>query len=134
MKRDIILPDAKDIAIAIVPAAGNEKDHWQVFFINLNPVPVDTVLIQAQGMTTGKESNEKTTAPVRFMLPALPALSARQFEVLVSESLTTSHRYWVSYYIGSLLYEKKIMVTQQELEKGKLHILPVLEKEGMLFQ
>jgi hypothetical protein len=101
-----------------------------VYIINNRKEPLETVIVNASG--EGKlEGKEKQTATLRFLLNDVPAESVKPFELLMPDSLKLSHRYWVSYYIGNRIFDKKF-VYAPDMYDDDLQDLPVFGSPGIL--
>jgi hypothetical protein len=57
--------------------------------------------------------------------------TVKPFELLLPDSLKLSHRYWVSYYIGNRIFDKKFVYTP-EMYEDDLQDLPVFGSPGIL--
>lgn len=126
MNKDLNIEEVKEVYIAFVP----NRDNWSVYVINNRNEAIETVIVNASG--EGKlEGKEKHTATLRFLLNDIPAQSVKPFELLMPESLKLSHRYWVSYYVGSRIFDKKF-VYSPEMYDEDLHDLPVFGSPGIL--
>jgi hypothetical protein len=126
MKKDLDIEEVSGGYIAFLP----NRDHWSVHVINNRKDPLETVIVNASG--EGKlEGKDKQTATLRFLLNDIPAESEKQFELLMPESLNLSHRYWISYYIGNRIFDKKY-VYQPEMYDEDLQDLPVFDSPGIL--
>jgi hypothetical protein len=134
MKKDIIIKDASDIAIAIVPEK-NEHDetHWTVYFFNFKETPIENVLINASasGVVDGVE---KETANVRFLIEKLGPLDYRKIEAILPEALRINNRYWVSYYEGTEIFEKKFLIAADSHTPDNFMMVPFLNKPGLIVQ
>jgi hypothetical protein len=126
MNKDLNIEEVKEVYIAFVP----NRDNWSVYVINNRNEAIETVIVNASG--EGKlEGKEKHTATLRFLLNDIPAQSVKPFELLMPDSLKLSHRYWVSYYVGSRIFDKKF-VYSPEMYDEDLHDLPVFGSPGIL--
>ena len=126
MNKDLQIEEVKGVYVAFLP----NRDTWTVYIINNRQEPIDTVIVNASG--EGKlEGKEKQTATLRFLLNDIPALSFKPFELLLPESLKLSHRYWVSYYLGNRIFDKKFIYTP-EMFDDDLQNLPVFDSPGIL--
>jgi len=126
MKRDLNIEEVTGVYIAFLP----NRDNWSVYIINNRNEPLETVIVNASG--EGKlQGKEKQTATLRFLLNDLPAKSVKPFEVLLPDSLKLNHRYWVSYYIGNQIFDKKF-IYNPELQGEDLQDLPVFDSPGIL--
>jgi hypothetical protein len=126
MKKDLDIEEVTGVYIAFLP----NRDNWSVYIINNRKEPIETVIINASG--EGKlQGIEKHTATLRFLLNDIPAESVKPFELLMPDSLKLSHRYWVSYYIGNRIFDKKF-VYEPAMYDDDLQDLPVFGSPGIL--
>jgi hypothetical protein len=126
MKKDLQIEEVNGVYVAFLP----NRDNWSVYIINNRSETLETVIVNASG--EGKlHGKEKHTATLRFLLNDVPAKSVKPFELLMPESLKLSHRYWVSYYIGNQIFDKKFIYTP-ELQEDDLQDLPVFDSPGIL--
>lgn len=126
MKTDLDIEEVTGVYIAFLP----NRDNWSVYIINNRKEPIETVIINASG--EGKlQGKEKHTATLRFLLNDIPAESVKPFELLMPDSLKLSHRYWVSYYIGNRIFDKKF-VYEPAMYEDDLQDLPVFGSPGIL--
>jgi hypothetical protein len=126
MKKDLDIEEVSGVYIAFLP----NRDNWSVYIINNRKESLETVIVNASG--EGKlEGKEKQTATLRFLLNDIPAESVKPFEILLPDSLKLSHRYWVSYYIGNRIFDKKFVYTP-EMYEDDLQDLPVFGSPGIL--
>ncbi len=134
MKKDIVIKDATDIAIAIVPEKNEQGENdWTVYFFNFKETPIESVLINASasGVVDGEE---KHTATVRFFIEKLDALSYKKVEAILPEALRINNRYWVSYYEGSEIFEKKFLIAADSNIPDNFMIVPFLNMPGLIVQ
>jgi len=134
MKKDNLIKDASDIGIAIVPETNeNEETNWIVYFFNFKETPIENVLINASasGVVDGVE---KETATVRFHIEKLGPLSYRKIEAVLPEALRINNRYWVSYYEGKEIFEKKFIIAADTNIPDNFMMVPFINKPGLLVQ
>ena len=126
MKKDLDIEEVTGVYIAFLP----NRDNWSVYLINNRKEQLETVIVNASG--EGKlEGKEKQTATLRFLLNDIPAESVKPFELMMPESFELSHRYWVSYYIGNRIFDKKFVYTPDMYDED-LQDLPVFGSPGIL--
>lgn len=126
MKKDLDIQEVIGVYIAFLP----NRDNWSVYIINNRKEPLETVIINASG-EGNVQGQEKHTATLRFLLNDIPAESVKSFEVLMPESLKLNHRYWVSYYVGNRIFDKKFVYTPSMYDDD-LQDLPVFGSPGIL--
>jgi hypothetical protein len=126
MKKDLDIEEVTGVYIAFLP----NRDNWSVYLINNRQEQLETVIVNASG--EGKmEGKEKQTATLRFLLNDIPAESVKPFELLMPDSFKLSHRYWVSYYVGNRIFDKKFVYTPDMYDED-LQDLPVFGSPGIL--
>ena len=126
MKKDLEIEEVSGVYVAFLP----NRDNWSVYIINNRKEALETVIVNASG--EGKlEGKEKQTATLRFLLNDIPAESVKPFEVLMPDSFKISHRYWVSYYVGNRIFDKKFVYTP-DMYDDDLQDLPVFGSPGIL--
>ncbi len=134
MKKDIEIKEATDIAIAIVPEKNSDGNtEWTVYFFNFKDTNIESVLINASasGVVDGEE---KHTATVRFFIEKLAPLSFKKIEAILPEALRLNNRYWVSYYQGNEIFEKKFIIAADSVIQDNFTLVPFLNHAGLLVQ
>lgn len=131
MKKDIQIEEVKDIAVAVVLEMDNEGvEEWAVYFLNMKNEAVDTVLINAvgSGLIAGEERH---TATLRFLLSRVEAETYKKVELLLPEAFALNNQYWVSFYEGKNIFEKKYIFAANTIDKTKLVNVPLIDKPGL---
>lgn len=132
MRKDIDIHDDLYIALAFVPLAAEEGEEpqWDAYIYNAKKHDLTHVIINvsAIGMIDGVE---KETATMRFYLEKLEAESYKKFEVLMHETLLLDNTYWISFYEGETIGEKKMHVRLNASWSDDLSILPLIDKAGI---
>ncbi len=131
MKKDITIEEVKNIAIAIAPVKlDSNEPQWSVYFLNLKDVAVETVLINAEGrgLIAGEE---KHTAIMRFFIDKVEAKSFKKFEMILPDAFALSHQYWVSFYEGKNIYEKKYIFAANSINQDRMVMVPLIDKPGI---
>lgn len=134
MKKDIEHPEVEGIAVAVVKQT-NElgEEDWYAYFLNLKNVTVQNVLVTSRGY--GMLDNEEIkTSTLRHFLEDVKPMSAMKIELIMDNVFGLSNEYWVSFYIGKTIYDKKyIFLPESIIEENFTHI-PVLETAGVMIK
>ncbi len=126
MKKDIEITPAEGVYIAFVP----NRDNWSVYLVNDRSETLETVIVNASG--EGKlEGKDKQTATLRFLLKDVAAKSVVPFEILMPDSLKLNHRYWVSFYLGDRILDKKF-IYEPAMYDDDLSDIPVFGSPGIV--
>lgn len=129
MKKDLPENEVNDILIALIKEPNGVLDYlWAVHIINLKEEAVTNVLISISG--EGKDGTKTTTT--RYFLDTLPARSSKQLEVILPETMTLNHRYWVSFQENGNMLDKRFMLECERFEEELLDFIPLLNTLGLL--
>lgn len=132
MMSDIIPPKVENIAIAVIPKE-NElgETEWNCYLINMKPETITNVLVRSRGY--GKKNNEEVkTSELRHFLGDMPENSHQQIELIPEELHGLNNQYWVSFYLGGKLYDKKYVFVPESIQEANLTRVPVVEEKGVL--
>jgi len=132
MKKDIsFLPvEGVQVVIARKPNPLNDYD-WQVFLLNQNTVPITNVFVTSKGYGYREEAQQKTST-LRHYFTELQAGEYQAVETIMPDVFHLNNEYWVSYFIGDQIFDKKfIFVPDSIIEENLIHI-DELGLEGVL--
>ena len=68
MKKDIPIPEVKEIGIAIVRQEEDNELIWRVYLINFNSFIIKNVLISSRGYGRINDKKKKTSSLSHFMI------------------------------------------------------------------
>ena len=128
MQDDLKYPPVKDIHVAIV----NEKEEeWNVYLINKGKFKIENVLISSKGY--GEINGEKKqTSILRHHFDEVDENSFIMIEPILKDLFTLFNEYWVSYYIGKQIYDKKFVFSPGSFIEDNMIEIPILSKKGIL--
>lgn len=138
MLKDIPELRVEDIALAIVPDLGedpepNEFTVWDVFLINLKKQPIHGVLVSSKGYgSLGGE--EVKTSVLRHFFEELEPMSAALVEPIDRQVFGLNNEYWVSFYVGQTIYDKKYLFLPESILVDNFSHIPVLNKTGVMIK
>ena len=132
MKEDIKFPSVEGVHIAIANTSEivTEKD-WFVFLINTNDFPIHNILITSKGYGF-KEKKEQKTSVIRQHLELVQPRNFAKIERIVPEVFHLYNEYWVSYYSGKQIYDKKFIFVPESIREDHLTPIEILNLEGIL--
>ena len=128
------LPDntVKDIAIAVaLEKESVESKIWYVYLINLKNEPIENVLITSKGYGE-KDGVQVKTSTLRHMFPVIESNSYKLIEPIDEQTFGLNNEYWLSYYIGKEIYDKKFIFLPESIIDVNFIRLPVLNKVGVM--
>jgi hypothetical protein len=134
MKKDIEVPEVEDIAVAVVKQT-NElgEENWYAYFLNLKNVTVTNVLVTSRGYGM-LDDEEIKTSTLRHFLEDVAPMSAMKIELLMDNVFGLNNEYWVSFYIGKTIYDKKYIFLPESIIEDNFTHIPVLEIEGVMIK
>ena len=129
MKKDIEIPIAKDVYVAIIREWNEEflSKDWNAYIINNRVSPIDMVLV----VTRGYDGDRKTST-MRHGIGLVKAKSFEKIELLQEDVLLLNNEFFVTYYADDKLYEKRFLAAKNSVSENTLKQIPIIEKEGVL--
>jgi len=135
LKEDIIDPVVEDIAIAAVPEQNETtgEDEWFIYLINLKSVDIENVIIASKGY--GEIEKEKVeTSQLRHYVEKIPANGFAKVEPIMDDLFGLSNQYWVSFYVGKEIFDKKYVFVAESIQSANLSQVPLMDKKGVLLR
>lgn len=132
MKEHINFDPVEGVAIAVARETNElNEDIWNVFLINSNPHQLDNVLVVSRGY--GQIAGEEIkTSVLRHMFELVEPKSAVKVEPIDPAIFHITNEYWVSYYIGSKIYDKKYVFVPESIIPENLVDIAILQAKGIL--
>ncbi|GHA23590.1 hypothetical protein GCM10007103_00800 [Salinimicrobium marinum] len=129
MKKDIDIPEVKDVFMAVVREENKEfrSLDWNAYVINDRSTPIDTVLIVTRGY-----DEKDATATMRHTIKELPPQSFAKVEFLQEEVLKLINEFSVSFFAEGKLFHKKFNFRKNSINENALRELPVMQQKGVL--
>lgn len=132
MKKDINIPEVKNVTLAVVREK-NLLNHyeWKVFLINSNTFPINNTLVASSGYGE-KQGEVQRTSTLRHFLETVPANGNVMVEPLDEKLFHLNNEYWVSYYIGNQIYDRRFVFVPDSICEANLMFIKELDREGVL--
>jgi len=132
MIKDLPENNVKDIAIAVaLERESVESKIWYVYLINLKNEPIENVLITSKGY--GEKNGEQVkTSVLRHMIPMVGSKGYKLIEPIDEQTFGLNNEYWLSYYIGANIFDKKFIFLPESIVEMNFIKLPVLNKPGVM--
>jgi len=132
MKKDLPENIVENIAIAIVmESATPESKLWKVYLINLKNEALETVLVSSKGY--GEKNGEKIkTSILRHSIGNIPSKSFAEIELIDEQVFGLTNEYWLSYYIGKQIFDKKFIFVPESIIDTNMTRIPLLNKPGVM--
>ena len=134
MKKDIEIPEVRDVHIAAVKEINEELEEvWNVYIINQQPRPLEKVLIASTGYKTDLVGNQKErSSTLRHFFEEIPSHSVQKIEPIVEEVFHLNNEYFVTFFSPEGLHEKKFIFLSESIQESNFTEVPLLRKKGVL--
>ncbi|MFT4777571.1 MAG: hypothetical protein ACJAU0_002202 [Flavobacteriales bacterium] len=134
MIKDIDQPEVDGVSVAITEFTNEEGEkEWTAYLINLREETLEKVLIRSNGY--GEKEGEKfKTSELRRFIEEVGPLSTTQIEPILPEALELNNQYWVSFYVGKVLYDKKYVFEPGSVSKANFISIPFIDKVGVVIE
>jgi hypothetical protein len=134
MIKDLPQNIVKDIAIAVaLESESVESKVWYVYLINLKKEPLENVLITSKGYGE-KDGEQVKTSTLRHAFPLVEANSFKLIEPIDEQTFGLNNEYWLSYYIGREIFDKKFIFLPESIVDENFIKLPVINKPGVMIK
>ncbi|TFG79253.1 MAG: hypothetical protein E4H26_00305 [Flavobacteriales bacterium] len=129
MRKDIEIPVAKDVYVAVVHEWNDEflSKDWNAYIINDRSSPIEMVLVVSVGF-----DGERKTSTMRHGIGLVGAKSYEKIELLTEEVLGLNNEFFVTFYADTKLYEKRFLFEKNSISPNTLTHIPIIGKEGVL--
>jgi len=132
MIKDLPKNIVKDIAIAVaLEKESVESKIWYVYLINLKNIPIENVLITSKGYGE-KDGVQVKTSTLRHMIPIVESKAYKLIEPIDEQTFGLNNEYWLSYYIGKEIFDKKFIFLPESIVEMNFTKLPVINKVGVM--
>ena len=131
MKKDIEFPKVEHVGVCAVPDNVEGMEMWRVHLINQLDTRIEKILVNSRGY--GKKGKEMVkTSALKHFYEFIDAKSEREIEMIPKDLTGLNNQYWVSYYVGNKLFDKKFIFVPESLIDENMIELPILNKKGIL--
>ena len=129
MKKDINIPEVKDVHVAVVQEQHPEykTQDWNAYIINNSDSDLETVLIVSQGYT-----DKKMTPPMRHSIAMLPARSYAKIEYLQEKVLALNNEFKITFFEGNQMFDKTYLFRINTINEKALQTVPLMQLKGVL--
>ncbi|HEY5692280.1 MAG TPA: hypothetical protein VIS49_12540 [Cyclobacteriaceae bacterium] len=130
MINDIEFPEVKNVTLAVIKDE-DDGSPWKVYLINKNQFPIENTLVSSKGYGT-KEGEQQKTSVLRHFLETVPSNQSALIEPIDPGIFHLNNEYWVSYYVGNSIYDKRFLFVPDTICEDNLTFIKELNKQGIL--
>lgn len=134
MKKDIIFPAVEGISIAVVRKLNEiQQSEWFVYLINDNDFALQNLMVTSRGY--GEiEGEQRQTSILRHAFGNVAAKSHVLIEPIDPAVFPLNNEYWVSYYVGEQIYDKRFTFVPESIVEENLIQINSLNMQGILHE
>lgn len=134
MKADLPENIVEDVAITVALVGETpEIGSWIVYVVNFKNEPITNVLITSKGYGE-LDGKQVKTSLLRHSIGDLAANSFATVEAIDPTVFGLTNEYWLSYYIGKEIYDKKFFFLPESIVENNLIRIPILNKPGVMIK
>jgi hypothetical protein len=131
MKKDIEFPEYKDLHLLAIPGESPD-DLWEIMILNSGSAFLDNVIVSSNGYGQDESGQSIATSTLRHFFQHLDPQQSISVEKIDPKVFGLTNEYWISYYIGNSIYDKKFLFVPGSLVQENLVFIELLEKEAVL--
>jgi hypothetical protein len=129
MRKDIEIPEVKDVYIGIVNSE-EDPDQWIVYLINNGLEPIESCML----VSRGSHSDGRKTSTFRHAYKVIPALSNQKVELMIREVFNFKNEFLLTYFQNGKLYDKTFVAQANILKLQPTEKLPTTDFTGILLK
>ena len=134
MLKDIPKLVVENIIVAIVPEDNEVGEQiWNVYLVNLYDQKIEGVLVSSKGYGNRNGEDVKTST-LRHFIGAIEPKDYAKIELIIKDVFGLSNEYWISFYLGKDMYDKKYVFLPESITEENLTAIPVLNKKGVMIR
>ena len=134
MLKDIRNPVVDKIIIAAVKEENPKSEtDWNVYLVNMYEVKIENVLVSSKGYGIHNGENVQTSV-LRHMIGEIEPKQSAKIEPIIKDVFGLNNEYWVSFYIGKEIYDKKFIFLPESISEEHFTMIPHVNKRGVMIR
>lgn len=134
MKADLPENIVEDVAVVVALVGETpEACNWTVYLVNYKNEPITNVLITSKGYGE-KDGKQVKTSLLRHFIGDVDAQTFAGIEAIDPSVFGLTNEYWLSYYIGKDIFDKKFIFLPESIVENNLIRIPILNKPGVMIK
>ena len=136
MKQDIPFVPVTGVSVVIAPADAHlppeDQTIWQVYLLNDNDFSLENVIVNVNGYGLSEAGEKIRTSTLRYLFAEVKPHTAVPVEPIASALFHLNNQYWVSYYHGRQVFDKKFIFVPDSIVAANLTPVALLQRAGVL--
>ena len=134
MLKDIPKLVVENIIVAIVPEENEIAEQiWNVYLVNLYDAKIEGVLVSSKGYGSRNGEDVKTST-LRHFIGTVEPKDYAKIELIIKDVFGLSNEYWISFYLGKDMYDKKYVFLPESITEENMTLIPILNKRGVMIR
>lgn len=138
MKKDISFSPVSGVYVTIARRINEiNQAEWHVYLINRNDAPITNVFVTSRGYSGDdaktRDEQERTSTLRHFFAEIFPSQSVI-IEPIMSGVFHLNNEYWVSYFVGNQVFDKKFVFVPDSIVEQNLVDIEELGLQGILHE
>jgi hypothetical protein len=138
MKKDIAFTPVTGIYVTIARRINEiNQPEWHVYLINRNDTDITNVFVTSKGYSgddAKKKDEQQRTSTLRHYFAQIAAGQSVIVEPIMPDVFHLNNEYWVSYFSGNQVFDKKFIFVPESIVESNLVAIPELQLEGILHE
>lgn len=129
MKKDIEIPEVKDVYIAVVQEYNKDYkcDDWNAYIINDKDVSIEMIMILSGGY-----NDDKITSNMRKKIEIMPPKSFAKVEYMTELVLGMNNQFQVTFFENNKMFDKIYTFNKNTINVNALQEIPLISFKGIL--
>lgn len=127
MKKDIQFIPVKDVFFTVA----QDQEEWKVYLINRGTDVLENVMVTSKGYGE-KDGQKQETSVLRHSIPKLEVGEFALIEPIDPQVFHLNNEYWLSFFIGTQVYDKKYIFVPDSISENNLSFIPELNLRGVI--
>lgn len=134
MREELQGPKVENIGVAVVQKLNDEMEKiYDVYLLNLREDIIEGVIVTSKGYGLIQDTGEKLkTSTLRHSLEVLLPNEAARIEPIMEDVFGLANEYWVSFWIDSVMYDKKFVFVPESISEANMKTIPLLGNKGVM--
>lgn len=135
MKEELKSPEVKNVSVAVAFEQAEGAVIYNVYLINQRTEMLENVLVSSMGYGLNINTNQKVkTSTLRHSMGNIEPRSTRIIEPIMDNVFGLTNEFWVSFWLGNKMYDKKYIFLAESIKKENLVDLPLLNLKGVIIK
>ena len=133
MKKDIIIPEVKNVFFAAVQEWSDDfmEKVWYAYLVNDSDYLIESVMVVSKAFGT-IDGEMKKTSLLRHAFIEVPAVSVVKVEMIEKSVLALNNEFMLTFFMDGKLYDKKFIFKANTINETEVEEVPILFVDGVI--